>query len=121
MCMEDVIIGRSTKPRETSVLLGVTTGAFIPGNPNRVGLVISAPVTNPLFLTLSANTPAGQGMRLSTSQAPLKLDILDDGNLVTSAIFASQPVAGETITFWETLLDFVPAEVLPPVLGQYGK
>lgn len=105
MCMEDIRIGRKTECKERTVSLTTSQAEFVPHNPLRVHLVIAEPVTNVVILHYGNPGSAAQGMRLSPGLMPHHFDIQEEGALVAGPIFANSLVAGQDLTFWETLLD----------------
>lgn len=105
MCMEDVRIGRKTLSRSATVPVGTGVGVLVPANKDRYTLIISAPETNPLWLTWEPAAAAGTGIRIAAGSPPVMLSIQEHGALVRGPIYASIPLGAETITFAESILE----------------
>jgi len=105
MCLEDVRMGRRAPASEGSVLVSTTAGLLVPGNRKRIALVISAPITNRLTLSLNPAPVAGVGLTLSAGGAPLTLDVQKHGGLCTQPIYAIVNAGTDRITWWESALE----------------
>lgn len=105
MCIEDVRLGRETGPTETTVAVATTKVLLVPYVRERFSLVISAPTTNELWLSLAATAAAGVGLRLYPGSLPLVLNVKDHGAFVRGPIYANITTVGENITLWSTLLE----------------
>ena len=97
-------IGTRVVPRNKSVSNVAPTQLSIP-DPKRIGVIISGPLTNPLFIHFGDNPVLGQGLRIATVEKPLCVWIADYGELPRLAIWASINVAAENIEYYEIYKD----------------
>jgi hypothetical protein len=76
---------------------------LLAANPNRLGVIISAP--DATRVTLSLNNPAvlGFGIDLYEDDPPFQLRARDYGNAVMGPIYAIADTAARRVTVWEYL------------------
>ncbi len=105
MCIEDIRLGRKTRAAQTRVTLGVVSVLTVGNAFDRVSLIFSNP--SAASVTFSINNPAvdGEGITIATADPPVKLNIRDDGRLVTSQWFAVAAVGTPTVDVFETFLE----------------
>lgn len=98
----DLAINTTMVPHNISVSnVGVTP--LLPPDPRRIAVVISAPVTNNLFVHFGDGAVNGQGIRISTSQTSQTFDMENHGEMPRRQVSASISVAAENIEFYEIL------------------
>jgi len=84
MCIEDIRLGRKTFAGNYVVRSG-TGDNFAAGNDrNRVALIFGAPDAGSVTLAVDGTPTADEGIVIANGDAPFKLNIRDDGALVTS-------------------------------------
>lgn len=85
----------------------MSTGAVLLAAPapNRTAIVISAPLAGMLSVTQNTSDSATLGVNLAASGAPLVLDLLHHGNMVTKQFYGVMNTGTQSITCWETFLD----------------
>lgn len=106
MCLEDIQIGRRSVVIQRSVVVGGTSSLLVPGNPRRLSLIISCPIANRVTLSSGEAAVDQVGMVLPALGAPLQLELITHGQLLTKPIFAIASAGSNIIGIWETLLDW---------------
>lgn len=88
---------------QNSVLVGTTSTLLIGASPNRCGLIISSPKTNPV--TISNQNPAvdGFGITLRPDTDTLVLSDEDTGDWIKQNLYAISVTAAEQIGFIEVM------------------
>lgn len=104
MCLEDYKIGRRTKSGQAVVSVGTSSTPLVGESPHRTALLISAPTTNPVTLSLAPAAVAAEGLRLAAGSNPLILTLVSHGDLVRRAWSAIAVGGAETIGVVETFL-----------------
>lgn len=104
MCLEDIKLGRKTKTTEKFVSVSPTSTVLVDANPYCVGLIISAPLTNHITLSLKDTAVDAQGINLAPNVDPLELDIQSHGGIVMRKITAICAGGTEKIGVWITEL-----------------
>lgn len=105
MCWEDVEIGRSTASGQLIVTPSNTElTQLIAADTMRFALVIGAPATGNLFLTLEPGSAVATGMIRTLAMGPLVLNLYQHGDLVRRAWFASHSAGSVPITLFTTVL-----------------
>lgn len=104
MCMEDVRLGRETLGRSQTISVLTTKVVLVAENRDRYAVIISAPTTNPLFVSWENDLGVTTGIRLAAGTSPLILTIQQHGRLVQGPIYASAPAGAESIHVAESVL-----------------
>lgn len=92
---------RSGSSGSQVVNVGVASTILVPYSPTRVALVISAPLTNPMFLALRQAAASAGGILCAAGDPPLVLTLGDHGALVMGPISAIIPAGAENVTYWD--------------------
>lgn len=105
MCMEDIRIGRKAGSSTNVVLVGTSATLIAAADPHRISLIITAPATARNFVSTLSDVVAGQGIVMQFNTVPLKLNIRDDGQLVTKAWYALNDTTPQNICVMQSRLD----------------
>lgn len=83
---------------QSTVNVATTTTSLVPAAPNRVALIISAPLTNRFTISLLTAAVLDQGVTLYPAGRTLSLNIHDHGDIVTRAWAAISATAAQNVT-----------------------
>jgi hypothetical protein len=103
--MEDIRIGRRSLSRE----LAFTTPAagalqVLGGSPNRIAIVLGAPLAGVLTYSTNSNPTTGLGINVTVGQDPVVLSIQDAGEIVTHQFWVIGDAAARVGAVIETIL-----------------
>jgi hypothetical protein len=84
---------------ESSIVVAIASGAFLPANAKRQTLIIEPPLTNIITISKAGVAVAGVGLviRPSATGAPIIIHAADFGDWMQNALNAISLVAPETI------------------------
>lgn len=104
MCIEDVRLGRQASYSETLIAVGITTVPLVSAAPNRMSLVLGAPLVGTFTFSIAALGGSGIGLTLAAGMPPIILNIKDHGQMVTQPWNAICSGAGQTCYVGQSLL-----------------
>lgn len=104
MCMEDVRLGRKSRPSVSSVAMTNTQKLLVSHSDQRITLIISAPLTNRLTIHTRQGAVSLDGIVLYPGGAPLKLNITNDGSLCCANWYGILDAGTDTIGVAESFL-----------------
>ena len=104
MCIEDIRLGRKSFGAGKLVAIGSATTIVVQQTQKRVTLILNSLATE--AVTYSPNTPVviGQGIKIPAGTAPVKLNIKDDGSIVSSRWFGVAETGSESALIIEGIL-----------------
>ena len=83
MNLDAIATGRQTTSSQQVVSVGTSSTSFLKAAPRRVAIIVSAPQTNRVTLSLDPSAILDQGLTLQPSTDPLVLTVERHGDLVT--------------------------------------
>ena len=101
MCMEDIRLGRKTAGIQNLIALTNASQRIVDQSPDRVMLTIYPPVSGTATIAMSADVAVNVGITLTSEDHPIKLNIIDDGDLVTKAWYGIHSAGGVTLAIYE--------------------
>jgi len=105
MCMEDVRIGRESTSASRKVTVGTGSTPLISHSPTRTVLIVSAPVSKRVTLSLVQPAVDRVGITLHPGSSPLVLTVQTHGDLVTRSLWAIADTSAEQIGIVECHLN----------------
>lgn len=102
MCLEDIRIMRKSTSGEHTKTITTTSSLFISPDKDRISLVIGAPETNEVVLSMNSPAAVGSGIRLQAGGNPLILTLMANGDMVTKGFYAIAVANTEAITYFST-------------------
>jgi hypothetical protein len=88
---------------QNTVTIGTTSTAFIPRSDKRVAIVLNPPLTNRYTISMVNPAVLDVGITVYPGQWPVILSLQDVGDLTRRDWWAISAVAGQAVTYVETL------------------
>ena len=90
MCMEDVLLGRSTISADRTISVALTPQLILEASLDRYCVIISPPLAGQVTIGFDPNhVVSGGGIVLASGADPLVLTIQEHGDIVRRAIYAA--------------------------------
>lgn len=105
MCLEDIRLQRKSISGQTIRSVGTSATMLIGPSELRTALIISCPASGILTISLTPDVTNNNGIILNALGTPFKLDLMNDGAIVKSGIWAIHSATTVTIGIWETSLE----------------